>query len=161
MIKHIKILAVLIVAFFAITSCKKDFLKENVESRFTPEALSDSLSFEAAIVGIQGQYGLWHTIFQDPQNSQGWLAAWQVGTDVAFNKSIPDIDPFMIPYINYEKLTPTDPVALYAWKWAYNLINNCNIVISKVENAPMGQANKNSIKAEASFYRAFAYNTLA
>ena len=67
----------------------------------------------------------------------------------------------MVPYINYEKLTSTDPVALFAWKWAYNLVNNCNIVISKVDDAPMGQGNKNSIKAEASFYRGFAYNTLA
>jgi hypothetical protein len=161
MMKHIKIISVLIVATLVITSCKKDFLTEKVESSFTPESLSDSLSFEAAIVGIQGQYGLWHTLAQDPQTSQGWLGAWQVGTDVAYNKSVPDIDPFMVPYINYEKLTSTDPVALFAWKWAYNLINNCNIVISKVDNAPMGQANKNSIKAEASFYRAFAYNTLA
>src|SRR4051812_19830185 len=158
--KQIKILAVTIVVLATITSCKKDFLTEKVESSFTPDALSDSLSFEAAMVGIQGQYGFWHTLAQDPQVSQGWLAAWQVGTDVAFNKSVPDIDPFMVPYINYEKLTSTDPVALFAWKWAYNLINNCNIVISKVDNAPMGQANKNGIKAEASFYRGFAYNTL-
>lgn len=161
MIKHIKILIVIIVASLTIVSCKKDFLNEKVESSFTPEALSDPLSFEAAIVGLQGQYGLWHTLAQDPLTSQGWLAAWQVGTDVAFNKSVADIDPFMVPYINYEKLTSTDPVALFAWKWAYNLINNCNIVISKVDNAPMAEANKSSIKAEASFYRAFAYNTLA
>lgn len=161
MIKHIKIFAVLLIATFAITSCKKDFLQETVESSFTPAALSDSLSFESAIAGIQAQYGLWHTLQQDNVTSQGWLAAWQVGTDVAFNKSVADIDPFMVPYIDYSKLTSTDPVALFAWKWAYNVINNCNIVISNVDNAPMGQANKNSIKAEASFYRAFSYNTLA
>jgi hypothetical protein len=159
--KQIIFIAVTIVALITITSCKKNFLNEKVESSFTPEALSDSLSFEAAIAGIQGQYGFWHSIFFDPQNSQGFLAAWHVGTDVAFNKSVPDIDPFMVPYINYEKLTATDPVAFFAWKWAYNLINDCNIVISKVDNAPMGQGNKNNIKAEASFYRAFAYNTLA
>ncbi|MEO6733641.1 MAG: RagB/SusD family nutrient uptake outer membrane protein [Ferruginibacter sp.] len=161
MIKYKKILAIMVVASFAITSCKKDFLEEKVESSFTPEALSDSLSFESAIAGIQAQYGLWHTLAQDNLTSQGWLAAWQVGTDVAFNKSVADIDPYMVPYINYEKLTSTDPVALFAWKWAYNVINNSNIVISKVGNAPMGQANKNNVKAEASFYRAFAYNTLA
>jgi hypothetical protein len=161
MIRHIKILTVIIIAAFAITSCKKDFLIENVESSFTPEALSDSLSFESAIAGIQAQYGLWHTLAQDNVTSQGWLAAWQVGTDVAYNKSVADIDPFMVPYIDYSKLTSTDPVALFAWKWAYNVINNCNIVISNVDNAPMGQANKNSIKAEASFYRAYSYNTLA
>jgi hypothetical protein len=161
MIRYIKTFAVIIVATFAITSCKKDFLKENVESSFTPEALKDSLSFESAIAGIQAQYGLWHTLGQDNLTSQGWLGAWQVGTDVAFNKSVADIDPYMVPYINYEKLTSNDPVALFAWKWAYNVINNCNIVLAKVDNAPMGQANKNGIKAEAIFYRAYSYNTLA
>jgi starch-binding outer membrane protein, SusD/RagB family len=162
MSKHINIFVAIIFASLAFTSCKKDFLEETVESSYTPETLNDSLSFESAIVGIQSQYGLWHTFQQDPSvGGQGWLAAWQAGTDVAFNKSVADIDPYMVPYINYEKLTSTDPVALLAWKWAYNLINNCNVVISKVDNAPMGQANKNYIKAEASFYRAFAYNTLA
>jgi len=159
--KYIKLLTVIVVTLVTVTSCKKDFLSETVESSYTPETLSDSLSFEAAIAGIQVQYGLWHTLAQDNVTSQGWLAAWHVGTDVAFNKSVADIDPYMVPYINYEKLTPTDPVALFAWKWAYTLINNCNIVISKVDKAPMGQLNKNSIKAEASFYRAYAYNTLA
>jgi hypothetical protein len=162
MMKHIKIFLTITVALAALSSCKKDFLEETVESNYTPETLNDSLSFESAIVGIQSQYGLWHTFQQDPSvGGQGWLAAWQAGTDVAFNKSVADIDPYMVPYINYEKLTSIDPVALLAWKWAYNLINNCNVVISKVDNAPMGQANKNYIKAEASFYRAFAYNTLA
>src|ERR1051325_9553016 len=130
MYKHIKTIAVILIASLAITSCKKDFLNEKVESSFTPEALSDSLSFEAAIVGIQAQYGLRHTFQQDPSvGGQGWLAVWQAGTDVAFNKSVADIDPYMVPYINYERLTATDPAALLAWKWAYNLINNCNVVI--------------------------------
>ncbi len=159
--KQFTLLAAMIVTWVTITSCKKDFLNETVESNYTPETLTDSLSFESAIAGIQVQYGLWHTLQQDNVTSQGWLAAWQVGTDVAFNKSVADIDPYMVPYINYEKLTATDPVALFAWKWAYNLINNCNIVISRVDNTSMGHANKNSIKAEASFYRAFAYHTLA
>jgi starch-binding outer membrane protein, SusD/RagB family len=123
--------------------------------------LSDSLSFEAAIAGIQSQYALWHTIGADNVNSQGWLCVWQMGTDVAYNKAPADLDPLAVPYTNYENLTSTDNTALVAWKWAYNLINNCNNVITKVDSAPMGQANKNVIKAEASFYRGLAYNTLA
>ncbi|MEI6950530.1 RagB/SusD family nutrient uptake outer membrane protein [Paraflavisolibacter sp. H34] len=156
-----KLGAVLLAALVTITSCKKDFLNEQVESSYTPEALKDSLSFESALAGIQIQYGLWHTLQQDNVTSQGFLAAWQVGTDVAYNKSVADIDPYMVPYINYEKLTPADPVALFTWKWAYNVINNCNIVLAQVDNARMGGANKASIKAEASFFRAYAYNTLA
>jgi hypothetical protein len=84
-----------------------------------------------------------------------------MGTDVAYNKAPADLDPFAVPYTNYENLTSTDPAVLFVWKWAYNLINNCNVVITTVDNAPMGQANKSSLKAEASYFRAVAYNTLA
>jgi starch-binding outer membrane protein, SusD/RagB family len=144
-----------------LSSCKKTFLDENIYSGFTPDALNDSLSFEAAIVGIQNQYALWHTMGNDNVNSQGFLCVWQMGTDVAYNKAPADLDPFAVPYTNYENLTATDPSAAFVWKWAYNLINNCNNVITKADAAAMGQANKNSVKAEASFFRAFAYNTLA
>lgn len=156
-----KYLIISIVFFAVLTSCKKTFLDEKVYSSFTPEALSDSLSYEAAITGIQSQYALWHTLGFDNVNSQGFLCAWQMGTDVAYNKAPADLDPFAVPYTNYENLTSTDPAVLFAWKWAYNLINNCNVVITTVDNAPMGQANKNSLKAEASYFRAVAYNTLA
>lgn len=154
-------IAILVAVTIAFTSCKKTFLDEVVYSNFTPEALNDSLAFEAAIAGIQSQYALWHTLGNDNVNSQGFLCVWQMGTDVAYNKAVADLDPFAIPYTNYENLTATDPAALFVWKWAYNLINNCNNVIAKADNAPMSQANKNYIKAEAGFYRALAYNTLA
>lgn len=156
-----KYFIVLLVAVAAVSSCKKTFLDEKVYSSFTPNALNDSLAFEAAIAGIQSQYALWHTLGNDNLNSQGFLCVWQMGTDVAYNKAVADLDPFAIPYTNYENLTSTDPAALFVWRWAYNLINNCNVVIAKVDAAPMGIANKNYIKAEAGFYRAVAYNTLA
>jgi starch-binding outer membrane protein, SusD/RagB family len=159
--KSIKIFIAAVVMLITAVSCKKTFLDEEVYSNFTPDALSDSLSFEAAIAGIQSQYGLWHTLGNDNVNSQGFLCVWQMGTDVAYNKAPADLDPFAVPYTNYENLTSTDPASIYVWKWAYNLINNCNSVLSKVDAAPMGQVNKNSIKAEASFFRAVAYNTLA
>jgi starch-binding outer membrane protein, SusD/RagB family len=160
--KQIIIITATIVSLLTITSCKKSFLDEKVESNFTSATLRDSLSFEAAIVGIQSQYGLWHSMIQVAAGGgQGWLTVWHVGTDVAFIKSKTDGESWSFPYINYEKLSSTDPAALFTWRWAYNLINNCNVVISQVDNASMGQANKNSIKAEAMFYRAYAYNTLA
>jgi hypothetical protein len=156
-----KYFIILVIAVTAITSCKKTFLDEKVYSSFTPEALSDSLAFEAAIAGIQSQYALWHTLGASDVNSQGFLCVWQMGTDVAYNKAPADLDPFAIPFTNYENLTATDPSTLFVWKWAYNLINNCNNVIANADAAPMSQANKNYLKAEAGFYRAVAYNTLA
>lgn len=161
--KIIRILLVFVVVFSAITSCKKNFLEEKIYSSFTPEALNDSLAFEAAIAGIQSQYMLWHTFREDPPGNQGWLTVWQIGTDVAYNKAVADFDPLSIPYTNYETLTSTDESVAFSWTWAYNLINNCNTVITNIEKPTlvMGNANKNSIKAEASFFRAVAYNTLA
>jgi hypothetical protein len=161
--KIIKIFSVLAVVLLSMGSCKKGFLDEKIYSSFTPEALNDSLAFEAAIYGIQTQYMLWHTYRQDPPGNQGWLTVWQIGTDVAYNKAVADFDPLSIPYTNYENLTSTDESAAFAWTWAYNLINNCNTVITNIvkPGLVMGDANKNSIKAEASFFRAVAYNTLA
>lgn len=161
--KYIKIFIASVVVVSAITSCKKTFLDEKVYSNFTPDALNDSLAFEASIVGIQNQYALWQTLGASDVNSQGFLCVWQMGTDVAYNKAPADLDPFAIPYTNYENLTSTDPSALFVWKWAYNLINNCNVVIANIENPSvvMGLQNKNSINAEARYFRAVAYNTLA
>src|SRR5258708_4990720 len=159
--KHIiRIAAVLLVA---LSACKKSFLDEKVYSIFTPAVLVDSLAFDAAVVGVQSQYALWHTIVGDPYDSEGWLCVWQMGTDVAYNKEIADLDPFAIPYTNYENLTSTDPAALFAWKWAYDIINNCNVILVNISDPKlvMGQQNKGNIKAEALFYRAVAYNTLA
>src|SRR5882757_3656983 len=157
------ILPVAAIWLIMLSACKKSFLNEKVYSIFTPDVLTDSLAFEAAIVGVQSQYALWHTMAGDPYDSEGWLCVWQMGTDVAYNEEIADLDPFAIPYTNYENLTSTDPAALFAWKWAYNVINNCNVIIANIDDPKltMGQQNKNNIKGEASFYRAVAYNTLA
>jgi hypothetical protein len=161
--KAIKVVVILAVSFSGIASCSKNFLNEKIYSSFTPEALSDSLAFEAAVAGIQSQYMLWHTYTEDPAGNQGWLTVWQIGTDIAHNKAIADFDPLSVPYTNYETLTPTDESAAFSWTWGYNLINNCNTVIANIEkpSLEMSEANKNSIKAEASFFRAVAYNTLA
>jgi hypothetical protein len=159
----IKLLLVSVAIWATAVSCKKSFLNETIYSNFSPSVLTDSLGFEAAIAGIQTSYNLWHTYSQDPPGNQGWLTVWQIGTDVAFNKSVADFDPLSVPYTNYAALTSSDESAYFAWAWAYNIINNCNVVIANLANPglPMGQANINSLKAEASFFRGLAYNTLA
>src|SRR5258708_39199245 len=104
--KHIiRIAAVLLVA---LSACKKSFLDEKVYSIFTPAALVDSLAFDAAVVGVQSQYALWHTVLGVPYYSEGWLCVWQMVPDVSYNKEIDDLGPFAIPYTNYENLASTD-----------------------------------------------------
>ena len=141
----------------AVTSCKKSFLDEKPFSSYTAATLTDSLGFEAQIVGL---YNHLSTLFTYDGN-QGWLCVWQVGTDVAFSTQPVGIE---TPYYNYASLTPTDGAASYTWSWCYRMINNCNIIITSIEDPAVntiGQANKNATEAEARFFRGYAYNILA
>ncbi len=146
-----------------VTSCSKDFLDEKLYSSYNPTELNDELGLNAALVGLQNQYSVWQTFQQVPGASgQGWLGCWQIGTDVAYNKAPADMDPWCVPFTNYENLTPTDPAVLFTWDWAFKIINNANSIITAVENPSnkVPQATKDKINGEAKFYRAFAYNTL-
>ena len=44
-----------LIAILAITSCKKSYLDETPYSSYTPVTLTDSLGFDAAIVGLYHQ----------------------------------------------------------------------------------------------------------
>lgn len=157
--QNIKSLIVLVLLSVFSTACQKDFLDEKLYSSFAPESLTDALAFDAALIGLQNKFSEWHTFTGD----QGWLACWQVGTDVAYNKAPADLDIWMVPYTNYASLTSTDPAASYAWTWAYQIINNANTIIAGIESSTntVPDATKKAINGEARFYRALAYNTLA
>ncbi len=139
------------------SSCKKNFLDETVYSAYAPETLADSLGLEASVVGLQNHL----SNFFSYSDQQGWPSVWQAGTDIAF---VPPSQKqgIEVPYYDYTQLINTDGAASYTWAWAYRMINNANIII-KNANAAVGMTtnNKNSIKAEALFYRAYAYNILA
>jgi hypothetical protein len=139
------------------SSCKKDFLDEEVYSAYAPETLDDSLGFEASIVGLHNHLSQFFTV----DSRQGWPSVWQVGTDIAYASQQQGIE---VPYYNYNQLISTDDAAFTSWAWGYRMINNCNIIITNVENPNLGgisQAGKNAFNAEARFFRAYAYNTLA
>jgi hypothetical protein len=153
------ILAVFTGAFALLSSCKKTFLDEEVYSSYSPVTLTDSLGFEASVIGLHNHFSTFFT-YSDPQ---GWPSVWQAGTDIAF---VPPSQKqgIEVPYYDYTQLISTDGAASYTWGWAYKLINNANIIIANAEGANAGamtQANKNTIDGEAKFFRAYAYNVLA
>ncbi len=155
--KYILALCSLMMGTGLLSSCKDEFLAETVYSSYAPATLTDSLGFEASIVGLHNHLSQFFT----KSDAQGWPSVWQVGTDVAVAAQAQGIE---VPYYNYATLIPTDGAASFAWSWAYRMINNTNIIIKNIENpslSGMTQANKNAINAEARFYRAYAYNVLA
>lgn len=153
-----KLIIFVLITLTAVSACKKSFLKEDVYSSYSPETLTDSLGLEASIAGLQNQLSLFYTW----SDQQGWLSVWQAGTDITY---VPPTQRqgIEVPYYDYTQLTSTDGAALFTWRWAYQTINNANVIISNVEGAAtagMSQANRDYINGEARFFRAYAYNIL-
>jgi hypothetical protein len=148
----------LAIVLLFLSSCKKGFLDEKPFSAYTPITLSDSLGFEASLVGL---YNHVSTIFS-ASDRQGWPSVWQVGTDVA--NATANQEGIEIPYYDYTQLTPTDAAAGTTWNRNYILVNLTNIIVDGVESPALTSISakgKSSISAEAKFFRAYAYNNLA
>ncbi|QNN40551.1 RagB/SusD family nutrient uptake outer membrane protein [Pedobacter roseus] len=156
--KNITIIAALAVLLFAFSSCKKAFLDEKPFSSYTPLTLTDSLGFEASLIGL---YNHTSTIFSW-SDQQGWPSVWQVGTDVA--NATNNQQGVEIPYYNYATLTPTDNGSARTWNRNYIMINLTNIIVDGIENPSVNSLSakgKSQVSAEAKFFRAYAYNNLA
>ncbi|MDP4209406.1 MAG: RagB/SusD family nutrient uptake outer membrane protein [Bacteroidota bacterium] len=156
--KTIYILVGLFLMIQTFVSCSKSFLDEKNYSAYAAETLTDSLGFQASLVGLYTQASYWQTY----TDNQGWLCVWQVGTDIAY--STPNQVSMEVPYYNYALLTSTDGAASYTWRWAYQLINNANTIISSIKSSSvsgLSTTGKLRTEAEAKFFRAYAYNTLA
>ena len=139
-------------------SCNDSFLNEKNYSSYAPATLTDSLGFQAALKGLYTQMSYFYTY----SDHQGWLAVWQTGTDIVY--STPNQESQEIPYYSYDKLVSTDGAAAYTWKWAYQLINNANNIITTIESSKVQsitQTGRNKIDAEARFFRAYGYNMLS
>jgi len=140
------------------TACKKDFLDEKNEARYTPEALKDSLGAEASLVGLYNHLSTYYSW----SGRQGWVSVWQVGTDVA--NATANQEGVEIPYYNYSLLTSTDDAAARTWDRNYIMISLTNTIIAGLADPSfpgMTQVGKDAMTAEASFFRAYAYNYLA
>jgi hypothetical protein len=152
------ILGVASVMMLGFNSCKKSFLEEKPYSSYTPVTVTDSLGIEASLVGMyQYQTGTltW-------SSDQGWPSVWQIGTDVA--NATAQQQGVEVPYYNYAQLTSQDRAASITWSRNYAIVNNANTIIDVVEDpatTKIGAVGKAQAEAEAKFFRAYAYNTLA
>jgi starch-binding outer membrane protein, SusD/RagB family len=157
--KSIYILLLAVGASQLFSSCKKNYLDEELYSSYSPVTLTDSLGFEASAVGLYNHLSTFFS-YSDPQ---GWPSVWHAGTDIAF---VPPSQKqgIEVPYYDYNQLINTDGAASYTWGWSYRMINNANIIIKNAEDpnlTGMSDANKKSLNGEARFFRAYAYNILA
>ncbi|UGU15237.1 RagB/SusD family nutrient uptake outer membrane protein [Sinomicrobium kalidii] len=155
---YIKIISCFCLVLLLCASCSKSFLDEETRSNYTPEALTDALGFEAALIGLYNHLSTWYS----KSDRQGWVSVWQSGTDIVWPTQPQGIE---VPYYEYDLLTSDDEAAYFTWRWAYQMINNANTIITNIENPELEftgitEEDKNRINAEARFFRALAYNIL-
>ena len=85
-----------------------------------------------------------------------------LGTDIAFHGEDPNSNMFLCNYVN--NITSSNTDYRNIWTWNYELIQRANVLIEGIENADpaiwTSDAQKEAYKAEAMFFRAFAYRTL-
>jgi len=152
--KYFSLFIISVAIVLSFNSCKKDYLDEDVKSLYTPASLSNEVSFEAAIAGLQ-------KIVRDQyEGDQGVMAAVQVGTDVARNGQFTAAQ---ASYETYSLLNSQDVIGLGFWRWGYQVINASNVIIQAAQSGTtsLTSAQITGYVAEAKFYRAYAYNFLS
>ncbi|MDR3261266.1 MAG: RagB/SusD family nutrient uptake outer membrane protein [Tannerella sp.] len=146
-IKYIQIILFAVLLTMSGTSCSDSFLDEKLYSSYSA-GQTDPNSIEAAVIGLHRTYAeLWGW-----SSRQGFLGCWQLGTDVATAAEVEGVE---TPFFQYANLNAENGGVSYLWQKCYDFINNANIIIAAVGEDSKGAA------AEAKFFRAYAYNTLA
>ena len=152
-IKYIFLLVVAVVMTTGQYACNDSYLDEKPLDKFSPENLLTSRKgFETVL------YGLYNYL-----RTESFLSsnddAMNTGTDVACS-GVTDGRFFN----DYSLILPEHATPRYYWEWAYmKMLKNANLVISRAENPAIDwtEQDKNEIVAEAKFFRAYTYNSLA
>lgn len=151
-----KILLPILLFLFIFTSCEKNFLDE--------EPL-DFLGAENALVTYDDYKLSMHSMYdrvrfeffsRGDRNNFDYI----YGTDLVY-----DGQPDVLRFTNYiAALNPvgdSNSVALFHWTNFYKIISDVNIVLDRLRDSDLTAEQKLLIEAEARYFRAFSYRTLA
>ncbi len=142
---------IIICLLVTLTSCSDSYLDEKVYSSYMPGS-TDSKTIEAQIAGL---HRLFAAFWGVSGGTQGFVACFQTGTDVA---SAGDEQGVERPFHAYAEMNSECQGPLMIWQGMYGIINNANLIITALGDSPSGvQAQQ---VAEARFFRAYAYNML-
>lgn len=143
-------------------SCDSDEILEE-----TPLDFLAPKNAYSSVAGIgQGISGL-HAYVRQYMFIQGGKPvyfAWRRGlsTDIAFHGEDPASTNFPCDFVTY--FTGTDIVSQYCWSYNYKLIQFANVLLEGIEAADPeiweSDTQKDAYKAEAMFFRAYAYREL-
>jgi len=141
-----------LVLLFATGSCKKDFL-----TQYDPDAIAVNTYFRSdndVLLAVNGCYSLLRSGNTVGEASDLWTDQRSDDTGTNDNQSNAG-EPFQF---NNFSLIPTNSYLYTHWLAMYNVIANCNIVLTNIDKVTFSTpANKPLYKAEAETIRALIY----
>jgi hypothetical protein len=144
-----------VMMLLAVTSCDENkFLEEKPLSIYTAEnSLVTGSDFQAAVNELHN--GARYLLYESTQVCR--YAFWY-GTDLAFCSADPNNG-----YLNQyaDMMVPTMDAVGTNWNNTYAIVNRANLVLTRIEDAEIPEADKNVMRGEALFFRAFGYRILA
>jgi hypothetical protein len=155
----------IIILFAVLVSCNDaDFLKETPKDFLAPEnAYATVAGMKQGISGLQRQIR-WFCYQPGDDNYQDEFAVYKgsLGTDIAFHGEDPGSTRFLCNYLTY--LIPTSSYVEHYWQRFFQWVQYSNVLIKAIdESDPSIWANEGQQKAyraEAQFFRAWAYHHL-
>lgn len=146
----------ILASLFLYTSCDKDFLEEKpLDFLSSSNALITYEDFQFSINSLYDKVRF-EFYSKGDRNNMDYI----YGTDLVF-----DGQPDVMRFTNYgNTLTPlgdSNSVAVVHWTNFYKIISDVNVVLSRIGESEMTSEQKLLIEAEARFFRAFSYRSLA
>jgi hypothetical protein len=143
----------LLLPFLALASCKKDFLDEQpIDFLSSANAFVTYKDFNASMNSV---YRLVRTEFYT--EDENFPFDYLYGTDIVY-----DGRSSLRRFTNYAgAMDPSFAISLNHWEDNYQIISQCNIMLSRLPASQMSASEKVLIESRARFFRAFCYRTLA
>ncbi len=145
--------------FLVMGSCNEEkFLQEVPLDFYAPEnSYVTYANFESAIMNL---YDRIRTDFYSSSDGNSFPSLSWTGTEIVFSRN-----GLSFPMNWGALLLPTNSVIVYNALWlpAYRLIYDANVIIGRADSefSQLTEAQRQKVKAEASFFRAFSYRMLA
>lgn len=133
------------------TSCKKDVLNKTPLDSYTDQSVWKDLSLAEAFAN--NLYNVLPNAEHNWDNTTNRTWALSSACDEAFNK----FDDYNASVMNSGSLTPDNLGNFDIWAPTFQVIQNCNIFLSKIDNVPGDQAWRDRLKGEVTYLRAYAY----
>ncbi len=149
------LLSTFIILFFACN--ESEFLKETPLDFYSPE--NSFVTFENFDAGVNNLYYRFRNDFYDSPNEYRVPRIFLWTTDlIYYNQPVPQFPNYSAIFI-----PSADFIYTAVWQPCYHLIYDANVLISRSdsEQSELTEEQKTLVKAEASFFRGYAYKILA